>query len=293
MDPDIFAEWLLRKGHKIYRSPSSYWFDAGPRTYQAFPYHWVISPQPGELEEVLTRCSAIALRCSTPADSAYGYPSYHVIQDDPSYDFRFIHKKTRQNIRNGLKRFRIEETSIRDYVKSSWRLQIDTVKRQRRDEFVPEHEWQRRYLAAEGLPGFHAWGAVADGAIVATMFAFISERCCQFLSTQCDREFLKSKVNNALSYVAIRDAFQNKAAESVFYALQSLDAPDSVDEFKLRMGFKIKPVRQRVLVHPRLRYLANPISYQCIKALQKCLPGNQLLSKGEGILKFYLGGGRG
>ncbi|MCU0558703.1 MAG: GNAT family N-acetyltransferase [Desulfobacterales bacterium] len=292
MNADIFAEWILRQGHKTYRSPSSYWFDAGPRTYQAFPFHWVISPQPGELEEVLRQCRAIALRCSTPIESAYGYPSYHVVQDDKDYHFHSMNKKTRQNIRNGLRRFQIEEISIREYADSSWRLQMDTVERQKRDEFVSEREWRRRYMAADGLAGFYAWGAVGDGKIVATMFAFVSEKCCQFISTQCDRAYLKSKVNNALSFAATRDAFENKSAESVFYALQSLDAPDSVDEFKLRMGYKIKPVRQRVVIHPRLSLLANTYSYRCINALLKRLPGNQLLSKGEGLLKFYLGGGR-
>ena len=292
MNADIFAEWLRRQGHKIHRSASSYWFDAGPRTYQAFPYHWVISPQPGELEDVLQRCKAIALRCSTPIDGPYGFPSYHVVQDDKSYDFHCIHKKTRQNIRTGIKRFRIEEISIQEYVNSSWRLQIDTVDRQKRNGFVSEQEWRRRYMAAAGLPGFYAWGAIGEGKIVATMFAFVSERCCQFITTQCDRAFLKSKVNNALSFVATRDAFEKKSADCVFYALQSLDAPESVDEFKLRMGYKIKPVRQRVLIHSKIRFLANPFSYHCIKAMLKCVPGNQLLSKGEGILKFYLGGER-
>lgn len=292
MHADIFAEWVLRQGHKLYRSASSYWFEAGPHTYQAFPYHWVINPQPGELEEVLKRCKAVALRCSTPANSACGYPSYHVVQDDKNYNLCNMHKTTRRNVRCGMKRFKIEEISIQEYADSSWQLQIDTVERQKRDEFIPEMEWRRRYRAAADLPGFYAWGAVGDGKIVATMFAFISEGCCQLISTQCDRAYLKSKVNNALAFVATRDVFENKSAEYVFYALQSLDAPDSVDEFKLRMGFKIKPVRQRVVIHPKLRPLANTFSYRCIKALLKPMPGNQFLSKGAGVLKFYLGGGR-
>ncbi len=50
MDVNIFSEWLRRLGYHIFQTANSYWYDAGPRTLQAFPYHWQITPEPGELQ---------------------------------------------------------------------------------------------------------------------------------------------------------------------------------------------------------------------------------------------------
>ena len=44
MNPEIFAEWKRRQGYQVLQTASSYWFNQGPRVFQAFPYHWVIEP---------------------------------------------------------------------------------------------------------------------------------------------------------------------------------------------------------------------------------------------------------
>jgi hypothetical protein len=66
MNAEIFARWLRRQGHHVVRTPSSYWFDAGPRVFQAFPYHWIIQPSQKELRELMRRQGTVALRYSTP-----------------------------------------------------------------------------------------------------------------------------------------------------------------------------------------------------------------------------------
>ncbi|GAI76210.1 unnamed protein product, partial [marine sediment metagenome] len=42
-----------------------YWYDVGPRVYQAFPYHWIIDPVKDELSQIFRKGKAIALRYST------------------------------------------------------------------------------------------------------------------------------------------------------------------------------------------------------------------------------------
>ena len=72
MNADIFAEWLRIQGHNVVRTTSSYWYDASPRIYQAFPYHWLIQPTEIELLSLLRQKRAIALRYSTPIESPLG-----------------------------------------------------------------------------------------------------------------------------------------------------------------------------------------------------------------------------
>jgi hypothetical protein len=78
--------------------------------------------------------------------------------------------------------------------------------------------------------------------------------------------------------------------KAILYGLHSLDAPPSMDEFKFRMGYTPKPVRQRVVFHPWVRPLMNPASHALIQAGLKIKPGSPTLSKAEGILRFYLQG---
>jgi hypothetical protein len=82
---DTFAEWLRRRGYQVVRTASSYWADFGPRTYQAFPYHWVIRPSEEEIKEILYGRKVIALRYSTPVSEPLGCMSYHVVYDKPTY----------------------------------------------------------------------------------------------------------------------------------------------------------------------------------------------------------------
>ena len=56
------------------------------------------------------------------------------------------------------------------------------------------------------------------------------------------------------------------------------------------MGYSAKPVRQRVVFNPYLQPLVNPLLHACLRAGRKLLPGSPVLSKTEGMLRFYLQG---
>jgi len=74
--------------------------------------------------------------------------------------------------------------------------------------------------------------------------------------------------------------------------LHSLDAPASVDEFKFRMGYTAKPVRQQVVFHPWLAPVFNRASHAVVKQLLHRYPDHPTLAKAEGMLRFYLEGKR-
>jgi hypothetical protein len=63
-----------------------------------------------------------------------------------------------------------------------------------------------------------------------------------------------------------------------------------VDQFKFHMRYTAKPVRQRVVFNSWLRPLFNSASYAVLQAGLRFWPGNPVLSKAEGMLRFYLQG---
>jgi hypothetical protein len=290
MNADIFAEWLRRHGHRVIRTASSYWYDAGPRIYQAFPYHWTIEPSDEELRRLLLENNAIGLRYSAPISAPQGKVSYHVICEDTNYDLASLRRQVRQNVRRGLEFATIELIPMSRLATEGWSLQRDTLERQERAGADTEHSWHRLCMSAQDLPGFEAWGAIHEGQLAAAFLAFRCDDCYTLRYEQSATAHLESRVNNAIFYVVTHEALKRDGIARVFCTLQSLDAPASVDQFKFRMGYTAKPVRQRVVFHPWLAPLFNRMTHAGTRWILKHWPNNPSLAKMEGMLRFYLDG---
>jgi hypothetical protein len=290
--PEIFAEWLRRQGHHVARTVGTYWHSQGPRVYQAFPYHWVVQPAEEELLQFLRESRAIGLRYSTNVDAPEGRVSYHAVYENSKYDLDELGRWARKNVRRGLRNCSVEPISFVLLAEEGWALQCDTLARQGRDLKFVRQDWRRRCQAAADLPGFEAWGALIRGRLAASVTTFQMNDCCYMLYQQCHRDYLAAHVNNALSFVVTQTMLARPRIRSIFYGLHSLDAPTSVDEFKFRMGYKAKPVRQRVVFHPRLTPVVNRTSHGLLRLSMALRPGDTTLSKAEGMMRFYLEGKR-
>ncbi len=293
MNAEIMAEWFRRQGRQVRRTASSYWVEMGFRVYQAFPYHWLIHPSGEELNWLLKGQRNIGLRYSTFPDLPAGLPSYHVVRESGTYDLDTLGKWGRKNVRRGLKNCQVEPLPLSRLADAGWRLQQDTLHRQGRQVRISRRQWSRLCLAAADLPGFAAWGAFVDGRLAASVLTFQMQDCGYLLYQQCLRDYLPARVNNALSFVVTQALLKQPGIRSILYGLHSLDAPASVDEFKFRMGYAAKPVRQRVVFHPWLAPLFNGWSHAAVRRLLGWRPGNPLLAKAEGMMRFYLEGNGG
>lgn len=290
MNADVFAEWLRRQSFRVIRTESSYWYDSGPRVYQAFPYHHLITPNEDEITAFLRRDKAIGLRYSTPVESPVGALSYHAIYAQSSYNLDILSKWSRKNVRRGLKNCRVEPVSFKFLAEEGWNLQSDTLKRQGRNLRLSKAIWEERMLAAGDLPGFEAWGAFVGDHLGASVITFQLDEWVYMLYQQCHRNYLQEHVNNALSFVVTQTVLERPAVTTILYGLHSLDAPPSVDEFKFRMGYVAKPVRQRVVFHPWIAPFFNRLTHSAIKRVQAWQPNRPTLAKIEGLVRFYLNG---
>lgn len=290
MNPEVFAEWLRRQGHRVERTASTWWYEASPHVYQAFPFHWVIRPAEEELTEFLRRRRALALRYSTPLDAPAGRVSYHVTCDDRGYGLKALKRSIRKAVCRGLARCRVERIPLERIASEGWALEAGTCRRQGREVPLSREAWRRRYLAAAELPGFEAWGALVDGRLGAALLCFQMDGWVELIAQQSLAEFFDARVNNALTFVVTEDALHRPEVRSVFYTLESLDAPASVDTFKFRMGFGARPLRQRVVFHPWAERAARPWAHRVVRAALRCHPTSRVLSKAEGMLRFHLQG---
>jgi hypothetical protein len=292
MNAEIFAEWLRRQGYRVVRTASSYWYETSSRVYQAFPYHWVINPEEKELRELLWQKRGIALRYSTRVDAPKGKLSYHVVWDGLRYELSELPRRARQNVRKGLRYASIEPISMSWLATEGWLLREEVLDRQGRARAEDAAWWRDLCECTEALPGFEAWGAIHEGKLVGSMLTLVCDGCCLFLYQQSSTECLKYRVNNSLFYTITAAVLERPEVSSVFLGLHSLDAPESVDEFKFRMGYRPRPVRQRVVFHPGLSPVFNAGSHRLINRLVERYPERPALSKLEGMVRFYLEGKR-
>ena len=291
MNAAIFAEWLRRQGHRVVRTPSSYWYEVSERVYQAFPYFWQIAPSEAELSHLLHKQRAIALRYSTSVGAPYGKVSYHVVCERP-YDLSVLPRTTRQNVMRGLQYARVEPIPMSRLASDGWAMRLETLQRQGRVDAENETWWRHLCHSAADLPGFEAWGAFHEDELVASCLAFACDDYYTVPYQQSASAHLQNRVNNALFFEVVCQALERLDKKTVFFCLQSLDAPASVDDFKFRMGFTALPVRQRVVFHPWLAPFLGAGSHAMLKRWVARYPQKTVLAKAEGMLRFYLEGQR-
>jgi hypothetical protein len=291
MNADVFAHWLKLQGHQVFRTHSSYWYDAGPHVFQAFPYHWLINPSKEEINHLMLSHRILALRYSTSIAAPQGMASYHVVLHG-NYELGDLRHQARNSIKRGLKNSQIEMITFDRLADEGWLLQNDTLERQGRTSSMSQMVWKAICLSAKDLPGFEAWGAIVSGELAASLLISRVDDTCYVPYALSRTEFLNLYVNNALFYVVNRELLSKPGVKRIFFNLHSLDAPESVDEFKFRMNFMPVPVRQRTVFHPLIAPLVNHFSYMIIKKLQEKFSGNPFLPKAEGMMRFYLQGKR-
>lgn len=290
MNAEIFAEWLKRQGYRVIKTESSYWFNQSMQVFQAFPYHWIIRPEESELQVLFQKHRAFGLRYSTPLGSPEGYVSYHNIYDRPTYDFNDLKSNARNHVRQGLRHCQVEPISFERLSEEGWDLQSDTMARQGRNAAMSRKNWQHRCHAAQGLPGFEAWGAFVEGKLGASLLGAQIDDWYHILYQQSSRDFLNYRINNALTFTVTQNALARPDVRAIHYGLHSLDAPDSVDLFKFGMGYMSYPVRQRIAYNPLIKPFANRHMLALSEHMPAAVQKMGVFSKAKGMLRYYLAG---
>jgi hypothetical protein len=289
MNAEIFAEWLRRQGHKVYKTSGTYWFDAAPRVLQAFPYHWLIKPDDGELRNLMLQHGIVAVRYSTPVDYTPGKMSYHIVLNK-CYDMHSVKHQARNGVKIGLENFQVEEVSFERLRTEGWTLQEDTLIRQHRRSSMTHKQWESLCTAAIDLPGFHAYGAISGHDLAGALIVCLIDDMVTVPYSMSHCRFLHYHVNNGLFFAASCHLLKQENINGIFFCVESLDAPHQVDEFKIRMGFEVRKVRQRVDFHPFLRPIAVPAVHSLTKTIHRHFPSVTSFAKLEGMLRFYLEG---
>jgi hypothetical protein len=288
MQPEAFLEFLARQGHRIVKTESCYWFDAQPGFYFYFPSHRLITPSTEELDRILSSEPCIGLRYFTPLDRV-GKESFLIVCSDKNYDITSVDAHcARRQTRRGLEHFNIKQLEFKELAKLGISLNHDTLVRQGRDPCINEEKkWQLYCSSAYGLEGFEAWGAFSGNNLASFMVTFLMEDHFTILHHSSATEYLPLYPNNALIFYMTKLKLALPEVNTVSYGPQSLDAPESLDTFKFRMGFQKKPMKQTIVFNPLVRPFIGGFFYKTIQCVSALRPGSDTFRKCEGIVRFY------
>lgn len=252
VDAAAYADFLRACGHYVVETPSGYWYDANRFFYLAAPPHRVYDPPAGDLRRLLRRPPCLGARFGAPL-SGPGKLSYQIVCDNRSYDLDALSANVRSKIRRGLKRTRVEPVPFAVVAAEGRRAHEDTLARQSRDGVLAGTKWDRLWAAAAATAGMEAWGAWVGDVLAAFLLTVRFEDGVDFLLARSRNDELNAYPNNALIFAVTQKLLVQEGVPEITFGLEALEPVGPLDQFKFSMGFRARPLRQRIVFHPLLR----------------------------------------
>lgn len=288
MDVERFARFYERSGVRVAKSDSAWWYEAAPRFLLALPSHRPLSLPDDEAADLIRREKLAGLRYIATEG---GRASFHLVCDDPDFGLDKLSANTRSKVRRGLSRNEIRRVSGRELAEVAEAAFVETMERQNRASTAAVDAWRRMLLAADDEPAIEIWTAWHEGEFACYLIAVRIDDVCEFFQARSSNRLLKHYPNNALIYTLTEEMLGKRGVREVTFGIESPEPVEELDAFKLQMGYRKKPVRQRVVFHPLLRaaFALPPVRSLLIRAGAKPT-ADVRLRKAAGILKFADGG---
>jgi hypothetical protein len=286
MSVERFAAFYQRAGVRVARSASAWWYEPTPRFLLALPSHHELTLPAGEASELIRRESLAGLRYIASEHDG-GRQSFQLTCDNPAYGLDQLSANARSKIRRGLARNEIRRSSGRELMEVAEGAFVETMARQNRASNAAVEAWRRMLAAIDEEPSIEVWGAWHEGEFACYLIAVLIEDVCEFFQARSTNRLLKHYPNNALIYQLTEEMLVKRGLREVTFGIESPEPVEDLDSFKLQMGFRKKPVRQRVIFHPALRaaFSLSPVRRLLVSMGSK--PSADVrLRKAAGILKF-------
>jgi hypothetical protein len=179
---------------------------------------------------------------------------------------------------------RLESHDVRE---RGARAHADTLTRLRLQH--DPYPWARWWDAVGTTPGVEVWGALIDRDIAAYLVVAVVNDTAEILVERSRNDALGHYPNNALVFTVAQDLLGRPGLDHLFFGLESLESSAAgVDHFKVSLGFRQRPLRQRIILHGLAeRVLRVPLVTQAVRSAARRWPQRETLRKLEGLLLFH------
>jgi len=253
-DSATYATFLQALGHRVVPTASTYWYNASRFFFLSAPPHRIYAPGDEELRTVLRRLPCLGVRFAAPLQGN-GKMSYQIVCDNRQYNLEALSANVRSKVRRGLKRCAIRPVPFAEIAIAGRRAHQDTLARQGRDSALDGNRWDRFWSVAAATPGMEGWGAWVGDGLAAFLVSVSFEESVEFMVARSCTDELGAYPNNALIFTVTEEMLVRRGIPEVTFGLESLEPVAQLDQFKFGMGFRPRPLRQRVVFHPLVRAL--------------------------------------
>lgn len=286
ISPDHYAGFLERIGHRVRNVGGLWWYNTSRGVYTSVPCDRDFDASALPVKDILGRDGVVArFGCSLEQ----GISSYRLVCDDRNYHVEQLRGWTRNQVKRSLEICQTEQIEFNVLERHGISLNADTLLRQGRK--IPanlETYWQSYFREAGKTEGAETWGTFVDGQLAAYLISFTIEDIANILIVRSSAAHLKKCPNNALLYRFLHDRLRDDAIREVRIGYASIQTGlDSLDQFKLRMGFRMAPAGQRVEIAGWLRPFVNRFTTTPACRLLRKFADGETVAKFEGMLKWY------
>ena len=287
MSHQSYAEFMKKLGHKVVRTESAWWFQGAGGIYAQFPWHETITPGQSEIDSLLG-LTGTAARYSCPGGT--GRDSHFYVCDDPEFAIEKLSSNTRSKIRRGLKRCTVSPISFDELQRlDAAELSRETMLRQNRTA-GPEHDayWKRYFKAAAETESMEGWAAFNEGQLAAWLIACRFNECINISILRSRRSMLSNYPNNAMLFEFVRNAIRREGVSMVSFGWESIRPQlDSLDDFKLSMGFEKRSVGHRIEVNRFVRPILRGRILSSLEGIAVRRSKHERFGLMAGMLKWY------
>jgi hypothetical protein len=287
MDSANYADFLRAIGHRVVPTASAFWYDANRFFYLSAPHHRTYDPPDDELRAVLRRPPCLGVRFAAPMQGN-GKLSYQIVCDNRRYGLDALSANVRSKVRRGLRRCEVRPTPFAVIATAGRRAHADTLVRQARDGVLAGTRWDRFWAAAAATPGMEGWGAWVGDSLAAFLVTVAFDDSVEFLLARSCSDELSAYPNNALLFRVTEEMLVQRGVPEITFGLESLEPVDQLDQFKFSMGFRPRPLRQRIVFHPLLKALLRPAPLRALVRRWTDRHGAEAVfwRKAAGLLRF-------
>lgn len=288
MNVQNYSEFLRMQDYYVIETKSCCLYTKASRFFfQNFPFHRGITLSEEDTYEFFTKSRSVAGRYLSEGEVSELDKSVWIC-DNKDYDLKDLHKTARTKTRRGLERCKVERVDFDWLTDKAMPLIKDTLVRQNRPEnSVTESTWKKLCFAAKQNPDFEAWASFADGELASFTILGIVDSYTYLWERYSTTKHLKYFYpNNVLTFLVIKEMLSSRHLRGVITGVESFGELKGLDEYKVRMGYRRKYLRQKIMLNPMAIPFVNKFTIKIINNIASN-SNNDCLRKLMGFIRSY------
>lgn len=284
MESNIIASFLNKQGKYIFKTKSCWWFNEYSQNHIlfSFPLHKRVKPDRDELKEIFSKKFFFAIHYLGNSENN-GDRSFIWVRKTP-YQIEDLSGNIRSKIRRGLKNCEIKKITFSELCSQAYTAHKKTIER---------HGEKATSLGISNdldlCSAYEAWGAYINNQLIAYLVTVCIDDWGTILVSRSANSYLKYYPNNALIYSITQELLSRSDINIVSYGLNSmLEKHDTLDDFKLSMGFTHEPVVRCITLNPLIKPVFNHFACRVLGYISPLFLSNFQLNRLKGFLRIVI-----